>query len=184
MFCLHIATFVNTEKNKLQFKCHIMKKIVKIFAVFSLLAIFGVGIAEAQPKITFENTNHNFGSFLEAAGEQTTTFTFKNTGTSPLILNSVRASCGCTTPKWTRDPIAPNGSGEITVSYNPKNRPGAFNKSVTVSSNAETPTVILTITGQVQQREKTLAEQYPRQIGTLRAVSNHISFAQLKQKAV
>jgi hypothetical protein len=161
-----------------------MKRMVKIFTVFSLLAILSAGFAMAQPKITFEKTNHSFGSFMEADGEQTTTFTFKNTGTSPLILNSVRASCGCTTPKWTRDPIAPNGSGEITVSYNPKNRPGSFNKSVTVTSNAETPNVILTITGQVQQREPTLAEKYPRQIGTLRAVSNHISFAQLKQNAV
>jgi hypothetical protein len=121
---------------------------------------------------------------MEAAGVQTTTFTFKNTGTSPLILNSVKASCGCTTPKWTRDPIAPNGSGEITVSYNPKNRPGAFNKTVTVGSNAENATVVLTISGSVEQREKTLAEKYPRQIGTLRATTNHISFAQLKQSAV
>ncbi len=161
-----------------------MKRIVNTFSVLSLIVILSVGYVQAQSKITFEKTNHNFGSFMEAAGVQTTTFTFKNTGNSPLILNSVRASCGCTTPKWTRDPIAPNGSGEITVSYNPKNRPGSFNKSVTVSSNAETPTVILTITGQVQQREKTLAEKYPRKIGTLRAVSNHISFAQLKENAV
>lgn len=161
-----------------------MKRFLQTFTFICLVAALNIGLVQAQPKIEFENTKHNFGSFLEAAGVQTTTFKFKNTGTSPLILNSVRASCGCTTPKWTRDPIAPNGSGEITVSYNPKNRPGAFNKTVTVGSNAETATVVLTISGQVQQREKTLAEKYPRQIGTLRAVSNHISFAQLKQSAV
>jgi hypothetical protein len=161
-----------------------MKRILQTFTIFCLLAVISAGYLQAQSKITFEKTTHNFGSFMEADGVQTTTFTFKNTGTSPLILNSVRASCGCTTPKWTRDPIAPNGSGEITVSYNPKNRPGAFNKSVTVGSNAETPTVVLTISGQVEQREKTLAEKYPRQIGTLRAVSNHISFAQINQGAI
>ena len=161
-----------------------MKRNLQTISVILLLAAFSVGFAQGQSKITFEKTEHNFGSFMEAAGVQTTTFAFKNTGTAPLILNNVRASCGCTTPKWTRDPIAPNGTGEITVSYDPKNRPGIFNKTVTVGSNAENATVVLTISGQVEQREKTLAEKYPRQIGSLRAVTNHISFAQLKQNAV
>jgi hypothetical protein len=161
-----------------------MKQFLHTISVVCMVFAFSAGLVNAQPKITFEKTEHNFGSFLEAAGVQTTTFKFKNTGNAPLIVNNVRASCGCTTPKWTRDPIAPNGSGEITVSYDPKNRPGAFTKSVTVGSNAENATVNLTISGQVQQREKTLAEKYPREIGTLRAESNHISFAQLKQSAV
>ena len=161
-----------------------MKRILQTISVIFLVAAFNVGFAQGQAKIDFEKTEHNFGSFMEAAGVQTTTFAFKNTGTAPLILNNVRASCGCTTPKWTRDPIAPNGTGEITVSYDPKNRPGIFNKTITVGSNAENATVVLTISGSVEQREKTLAEKYPRQIGSLRAVTNHISFAQLKQSAV
>lgn len=161
-----------------------MKHFLHAFTLVCLVMLVNIGLAQGQAKITFEKTEHNFGSFMEAAGVQTTTFKFKNTGTVPLILNNVRASCGCTTPKWTRDPIAPNGSGEITVSYDPKNRPGAFTKSITVGSNAENSTVNLTITGQVEQREKTLAEKYPREIGTLRAETNHISFAQLKQNAI
>ena len=161
-----------------------MKQILRTVAAMFLVVAFNVGFAQGQPKITFDKMQHNFGSFLESAGVQTTTFIFKNTGTTPLILNDVRASCGCTTPKWTRDPVAPNGSGEITVSYDPKNRPGSFNKSVTVGSNAENSSVMLTISGEVQQREKTLAEKYPREIGALRAETNHISFAQLKQSAV
>jgi hypothetical protein len=161
-----------------------MKQILQTIAVIFLAGAFSVGFVQGQPKITFEKMEHNFGSFLESSGVQTTTFRFKNTGTTPLILNDVRASCGCTTPKWTRDPVAPNGSGEITVSYDPKNRPGTFNKSVTVGSNAENASVILTISGEVQQKEKTLAEKYPREIGSLRAETNHISFAQLKQNAV
>lgn len=161
-----------------------MKQFLQRLAVFCLFAAVSVGFANAQSKITFEENEHNFGSFMESAGIQTTVFKFKNTGTSPLILNNVKASCGCTTPKWTRDPIAPNGSGEITVSYNPANRPGIFTKTVTVTSNAENSTVVLTISGSVEQREKTLAEKYPREIGPLRAETNHISFAQLKQNAV
>jgi hypothetical protein len=177
--------FVQSKRIIPQFKnIPYMKRFIHATALFCLTVAFSIGLVNAQPKITFEKTEHNFGSFLEAAGVQTTTFKFKNTGNAPLIVNSVRASCGCTTPKWTRDPIAPNGSGEITVSYDPKNRPGAFNKSVTVGSNAENATVNLSIIGQVQQREKTLAEKYPREIGPLRAVTNHISFAQIKQSAV
>ena len=161
-----------------------MKRILQTIAVVLMVIAFNAVYAQGQPKITFEQTEHNFGSFMEAAGVQTTVFKFTNTGTAPLILNNVRASCGCTTPKWTRDPIAPNGSGEITVSYDPKNRPGAFTKTITVGSNAENSNVVLTISGQVQQREKTLAEKYPREIGPLRAETNHISFAQLKMNAV
>ncbi len=161
-----------------------MKQIFQTLVTFCLVTAFYAGFAQGQAKITFENTEYNFGSFMEAAGVQTTTFKFKNTGTSPLILSSVRASCGCTTPKWTREPIAPNGPGEITVSYDPKNRPGAFIKAVTVNSNAENAVVNLTISGQVEQREKTLAEKYPREIGPLRAETNHISFAQIKQNSV
>jgi len=173
------------KRNNQQFKNIIfMKRFLQTITVFCLVAAFNIGFAQAQPKITFEKTEYNFGSFLEASGVQTTTFKFKNTGNAPLILNNVKASCGCTTPKWTRDPIAPNGNGEITVSYDPKNRPGAFTKTVTVGSNAENSSVILTISGQVEQKEKTLAEKYPREIGSLRAETNHISFAQLKQNAI
>lgn len=161
-----------------------MKRILQTIALFFLIAAFNTGFVHGQSKITFEKMEHNFGSFLESEGVKTTTFKFKNTGNAPLILNSVNASCGCTTPKWTREPVAPNGSGEITVSYDPKNRPGSFSKSITVGSNAENSSVILTVSGQVEQKEKTLAEKYPREIGSLRAETNHISFAQLKKNAV
>jgi len=161
-----------------------MNRILQSFATILLIMAITAVQAQNAPKIAFEKTNHNFGAFLESAGSQATTFKFKNTGTTPLIINNVRASCGCTTPTWTKDPVAPNATGEITVSYDPKNRPGAFNKTVTVSSNAENNTVILEISGEVNQREKTLAEKYPREVGPLRCETNHISFAQLKQNSV
>ncbi len=161
-----------------------MKRLLQLLSVFCLTAIISVTVAQEKPKIVFEKIVHDYGSFKEEAGVQTTTFKFTNTGSVPLVLTNVRASCGCTTPKWTREPVAPNGTGEIQVSYNPKNRPGSFNKTVTVSSNAENPSVVLRIKGTVAQREKTLAEKYPRQIGSLRVKSNYISFAKLKQNSV
>lgn len=161
-----------------------MKKIVQIIGLLCLMVAFSAASAQQKSKIVFENLEHDFGSFKEAEGVQTTTFKFTNKGAVPLILTNVRASCGCTTPKWTREPVAPNASGEIQVSYDPKNRPGTFNKTVTVSSNAENSTVILRIKGQVAQREKTIAELYPRQIGTLRVKTSNISFSKMKQNDV
>ena len=157
-----------------------MKRTLHLTLIMFFIAAFNIVVAQEKPKIVFEQMEHNFGAFKESEGVQTTTFKFTNKGNVPLILSNVRASCGCTTPKWTREPVAPNATGEIQVSYNPKNRPGAFNKTITVSSNADKPTVVLRISGSVDQREKTLAENYPSKVGELRTKTNYISFAQIK----
>ncbi len=156
-----------------------MKKVLQLMMVFALVVAAGAVMAQGSAKIVFEEQVHDFGSFLESDGVQTTSFKFKNEGEAPLVLSNVRASCGCTTPKWTREPVAPGASGTIDVSYNPKNRPGSFNKSVTVTSNSEASTVVLHITGKVAPREKTLAEEYPRKVGSLRVKSNYLSFAKI-----
>lgn len=159
-----------------------MKRILQIISVFVLVIATSNAFAQGKAKIVFDETEHDFGNFKETDGVQTTTFKFTNGGDVPLVLNNVRASCGCTTPKWTKEPVAPGASGEILVSYDPKNRPNSFNKTVTVASNAENSTVILRIKGNVQQREKTLAELYPRQVGALRVKTNHVSFSRMTEK--
>lgn len=160
-----------------------MKQVLCLFLVFSFLSsVFSV--TAQKPLIVVDQLEHNFGTFKESDGVQTTTFSFTNNGTTPLIINNVRASCGCTTPKWTREPVAPGGKGEIQVSYNPRNRPGAFNKTVVVSSNAQNSTFILRITGRVEEEEKTLAQLYPREIGILRAKTNYITFSRMKETEV
>ena len=161
-----------------------MKRLIQLVVLF----VFAVGaftaIAQEKSKITFEETSHDYGSFLESDGPQSFDFVFTNEGTVPLVLTNVRASCGCTTPKWTREPVAPGAKGSIKVSYDPKNRPGSFSKSVTVNSNAENSTVTLRISGTVKPREKTLEEQYPRTLGSLRVKRNHISFVKIKNTEV
>ena len=160
-----------------------MKQILRLLLISGMIFIVSGGFAQ-KPQIVFSNLEHDFGSFKESDGVQTTTFQFTNKGTVPLVLSNVRASCGCTTPKWTREPVMPNGTGEIQVSYDPKNRPGAFNKTVMVSSNAENGTSVLRITGRVEERDKTVAELYPREIGSLRVKTNNISFARMTENAV
>ncbi len=157
-----------------------MKQLLRLLTVFALVGVTMAAMAQ-KPEIVFNELEHDFGTFKESDGNQTTTFQFTNNGEVPLVLNSVRASCGCTTPKWTREPVAPGKTGEIQVSYNPKNRPGAFNKSVMVRSNAANGTTILRIKGRVEEGEKTLAELYPREIGKLRVKRNHISFSRMKE---
>lgn len=162
-----------------------MKRFLEIVMVFFLATIINnTVVAQGKAKITFDETKHDFGSFKESDGVQSTTFKFKNEGAVPLVLNNVRPSCGCTTPKWSREPIAPGATGEIQVNYDPRNRPGTFTKTIAVQSNAENSTVVLSITGQTEPRQKTLAELYPRELGGLRVKTNHISFGRMKQGEV
>ncbi|MGD9928602.1 MAG: DUF1573 domain-containing protein [Mangrovibacterium sp.] len=161
-----------------------MKFRIILLALATLFISGHVGAQSAQAKIVFDQVEHDFGSFKEEAGSQSFNFNFVNNGATPLILNNVQASCGCTTPEWTRKPIAPGEKGFIKVSYNPQNRPGPFNKTITVSSNGEVPRTILRIKGNVDPRQKTVAELYPREIGPVRAKSNHIAFVKINENEV
>lgn len=103
------------------------------------------------PGIVFASQSYDFGKIKEEDGSVTTTFEFTNNGSEPLILSEVRASCGCTTPDWTKEPVAPGAKGFVKATYNTKGRPGMFEKSITVKSNAAENggTVVLTIKGEV-----------------------------------
>jgi hypothetical protein len=121
-----------------------MKKTI-LTSIFSL----GFAFAFAQGVITFETTTHEFGDVKETGGPITYDFKFKNTGDQPIIISNVQASCGCTTPDWTKTPVAPGQSGSIKAQYNPLGRPGAFNKSMTVTSNSVEATTVVFIKGTV-----------------------------------
>lgn len=91
--------------------------------------------AFAQPKIQFEKTTHDFGRIREEGGKVTGRFEFTNVGDSALVLTNVRPGCGCTAANYSREPIAPGQKGYIEATYNPYNRPGAFNKNIRVTTN-------------------------------------------------
>lgn len=154
-----------------------MKRILSVFS-FALCAI---AMMAQEPVITFTTSEHDFGKINEADGRVTTVFEFKNEGMTPLVLSNVRASCGCTTPKWTREPIEPGQSGQITVTYNPNGRPGRFQKTITVTSNATEPTKKLFIKGEVIPKPAKPINQYPVQMGELSIKAKTINLGTIKK---
>ena len=101
------------------------------------------------PKISFSEQEHNYGT-IQKGGDGNCEFVFTNEGNEPLILSNVKASCGCTTPSWTKEPIMPGKTGTIKVRYN-TNNVGSFTKTITVTSNAiDSPRVTLKIKGKVE----------------------------------
>lgn len=109
------------------------------------------------PEIVFETEVMDYGK-VEYNGNGVREFKFKNKGKEPLIITRAKGSCGCTVPTWPKEPIMPGKSGVIKVKYS-TNRVGRFTKTVTISSNAKTPTKRLTIKGEVGPKPITPTEQ-------------------------
>lgn len=156
-----------------------MKKLL----LFIALLIFGVTVYAqyAQTKMQLSVTEHDFGTFKEEAGRKTFDFMVTNTGTDPLVIQNVVASCGCTTPEWTKQPIPAGGKGKVTAIYDPANRPGPFNKTLSVYSNSKPEVVVLVIKGEVTPREKTVEELFTFLVGSVRFESNHLAFTSVKK---
>jgi hypothetical protein len=114
-----------------------------------MLLSISFGFAQGKPVVTFEKITHDFGMIAEDKGDVSYQFIVKNTGDTPLVINRVSASCGCTTPDWTKEPIAPGKTGFVKATYNPKGRPGAFSKTISVYSNADPAQNTLIIKGEV-----------------------------------
>ncbi|WP_430974712.1 DUF1573 domain-containing protein [Zeaxanthinibacter enoshimensis] len=122
-----------------------MKKVV-ILAFVSLLT-FAVQAQEKTAKIEFKAETVDYGQIAKGS-DGIRVFEFTNTGEAPLIISKVSSSCGCTIPKKPEAPIMPGKTGEIQVKYD-TNRVGPIRKAVTVISNADTPTKVLKIKGEV-----------------------------------
>ena len=114
----------------------------------------GVLFAQKSPNAQFEKKIHDFGTVKEEIGAVTTSFEFVNTGDAPLVIQRVTATCGCTTPKYTREPILPGDTGQVDVRYSTFRRPGNFRKNVRVYTNVPDSVFVLTVRGRVTPRER------------------------------
>lgn len=130
----------------------------KLFLVGLLLSVCGALFAQDNQAIEFNERVYDFGNIQEVDGRVSHEFEFKNISKNAITLTNVQASCGCTTPNWPKEPIAPKKKGLIKVTYNPAGRPGNFNKSITVryqQAGEEKPQVIvLNIKGNVIPKPK------------------------------
>lgn len=119
-----------------------MKQLLMTLFVLGL-GIMNVNAQDAKnnknaPVFKFNDLTHDFGTLPEGP-QAVHMFEFTNTGKEPLIIQSVTASCGCTTPEWPKQPILPGKKGKIKVMYNTQGRVGPFTKEVYILSNAQNP---------------------------------------------
>jgi hypothetical protein len=135
-----------------------MKKLFAIIAMMFLAALTiqaqdkpAAPAPTPQDSIVFAATTHDYGTIVQAS-DGSCVFAFTNKGKAPIVLNDVKASCGCTVPEWTRTPVAPGEKGSIKVTYN-TNNVGAFSKSITVNSNAVNSPLVLIIKGTVTAKQ-------------------------------
>ncbi|TAK38595.1 MAG: DUF1573 domain-containing protein [Saprospiraceae bacterium] len=130
-----------------------MKKVLSIFAFVAFLSSmsFAQGTPPASgPAMNFEQTEVDYGEIVQGA-DPLRIFTFTNTGTEPLIISNAKGSCGCTVPKWPKDPILPGETSKIEVRYD-TNRVGPFQKTVTITTNEATNSHVLKIKGKVNPK--------------------------------
>ena len=142
--------------------------------LFTLIIIMLFGISSysqegliKKAEITFDKTIINYGT-IDKGANGVRDFVFTNTGNAPLIISNVKSTCGCTIPKKPEKPILPGKSDKIQVKYDTK-RIGFIRKSISVTSNASNPSVVLKITGQViadtkktglENKKKSIVEDY------------------------
>jgi len=142
---------------------------MKKYGFMIVCLLFSMVAISQKAVLSFEEKTHDFGKVNEEDGKITHVFDFTNRGITPLVVNKVQASCGCTTPTWTKEPVEPGKKGTITVTYNPLGRPGAFTKTITVYSNAQDEQMVLTIHGEVIPKATDENSAYPVTLGQLRS---------------
>ena len=139
-----------------------MKKYITLIAIL-MMATASFAQDEIDPKdkgeIKFEKTRHTFGVFSQDTAVVSYDFVFTNVGKAPIVIHQAIASCGCTVPDYTFDPIMPGKKGKITVTYDgTTRRPGVFRKSITVHNNGRQTPIRIYIEGEMIASEKPIKE--------------------------
>ena len=102
----------------------------------------------SSPQFSFDEEIHDFGKITQ--GERVSyAFKFKNTGGSDLVISSARGSCGCTVPQYSKAPVASGAEGLVHVEFNSEGKSGKVEKTVTVVSNTNPNTYVLTIKAEI-----------------------------------
>lgn len=152
-----------------------MKKIFLFCIYFVAAGLFAhaqdAKTATSTAEITFEKELYDYGT-IDYASDGSYAFKFTNTGKDPLVITNATGSCGCTVPKWPKEPILKGQSAYINVTYDTK-RPGPFTKTVTINSNAKSASKVITIKGVVRSQEQTDDQMPLKKDNGLSPLENH-----------
>ena len=151
-----------------------------VFILAGILFAISSISAQNNARISADELIYNFGTIGESDGLASHIFTIKNTGNGPLVITRITASCGCTQPEWTKEPIAPGKTGEVKVTYNPKGRPGPFYKTIAIYSNGKKGSFSLGIKGNVTPKEAQPILIYPYSIGDLKLQTKNILYSTIR----
>lgn len=128
-----------------------MKKIL----LTTIMLVIGMVAFAQSADIKFDKMSHNFGTFSEDNPKVTCTFKFTNTGDKLLVIHQAIASCGCTVPQYSKEPVKPGESGEIVVTYDGTGKfPGHFKKPITLRTNAKKEIIRLFVEGDMTPKTK------------------------------
>lgn len=158
-----------------------MLNIKRIFLSLICILCLTTTWAQQEAQLSSEELTFNFGSIAEADGLASHSFTVKNTGNAPLVITRITASCGCTQPEWSKEPIGPGKTGEVKVTFDPKGRPGPFYKTVSIFSNGKKGSYNLAIKGNVTPKPAQPAFTYPYSIGDLKLHTKTILYSSIRQ---
>lgn len=142
-------------------------KISTFILSFTLSLLTLTTLAQERKSIFFYEKTHDFGTIDERDGEVSCDFYFRNDGTEAVSIKEIHTSCGCTSPEWDEKPILPNKRGKITLTFDPKERYGDFDKGATIlfESMAGRFYESVSIVGTVKFPERTIEEYFPYDLG-------------------
>jgi len=158
----------------------------RISLLLTSLILFCGWVGAQNAKVSFNETEHDFGVIGEKNGNVSFDFVFTNNSNDPIVITNAVASCGCTKPVWTKEPIEPGKQGTIAVTYHPLGRIGVFDKPVTVYlNNDQAAPVKLKIKGTVVQGDgakKKPEDEYPVALGKYLLKTQDLNFGQVSWK--
>ena len=144
---------------------------------FILLIITTLSCFSVFAQLRLEPERFDFGTLEELGGKQSCVFRATNTGTKPIVLTDIVTTCGCTVPTFSRKPVLPGQTTEITVTYDPLGRPGTFDRKLHIYGAGRERLGVVSITGQVTPRPRSVEELYPIEVGEgVRLNSTHCTF--------
>lgn len=148
--------------------------LAKRLIIFIITTLVGYS---ASAQLIFTPERFDFGTLEEMGGKRSCTFRATNQGKKPVVLVDIVTTCGCTVPTFSRKPILPNQSTEIIVTYDPQGRPGSFDRKLHIYGPNHERLGVISITGNVTPRPRTIEERYPIEVGEgVRLNHTHCAF--------